>query len=232
MARTNVTDDLVRRMRAMSAGGASIKDVATFAHLHYATARQILTGDKYPNAGGPLRPKLHRVEKDATPELVRATALKILADGTSIAANGCWHFRGSKYSRGYAILTIAGQRMAASRWAYRMFVGPIPEGLVVDHMCHNEDLSCAGGSKCWHRRCVRPEHLTVTDRGENSRRGRCGAYNLSKVTCPQGHVYTGANLRTGLQRGGTPYRRCRICSRRQARKSYRKTHPFPTGPAR
>lgn len=52
------------------------------------------------------------------------------------------------------------------RFMYERFVGPIPDGYVVDHLCHNADQSCAGGSTCAHRRCANPDHLgAVTQRG-------------------------------------------------------------------
>jgi hypothetical protein len=46
----------------------------------------------------------------------------------------------------------------AHRFAYELLVGPIPEGLVIDHLCRN-------------RRCVNPAHLEPVTAEENWRRG-------------------------------------------------------------
>ena len=58
--------------------------------------------------------------------------------------------------------------------------------MVIDHVCHNDDLSCAGGNACRHRRCFNPAHLAVTSRSQNIRNGRAGAWGRSKTHCPKG----------------------------------------------
>jgi hypothetical protein len=45
------------------------------------------------------------------------------------------------------------------RFAYELLVGPIPAGLVLDHLCRN-------------RLCVNPNHLEPVTNSENPRRGR------------------------------------------------------------
>ena len=54
--------------------------------------------------------------------------------------------------------------------AYEFTVGPVPDGLDLDHMCHNADPTCPGGRACLHRRCCNPGHLLPSTRSENMTR--------------------------------------------------------------
>jgi hypothetical protein len=82
-------------------------------------------------------------------------------------------------------------------------VGPIPRGLVIDHLCRNTI-------------CVNPDHMQVVTVRENTLRGNTfQARNLRKTHCPQGHPYDQAN--TYLHRGK---RHCRICQRDANRRYY------------
>lgn len=68
----------------------------------------------------------------------------------------CWLWTAT-LRRGYGCLSIDGRLVYAHRAAYGMFVGPIPEGKYIDHICRN-------------KRCVRPLHLrptTVSENGQN-----------------------------------------------------------------
>lgn len=66
----------------------------------------------------------------------------------------CWNWTGGKTSEGYGELTIGGCPELSHRFIYRLFVGPIPEGLMIDHVCRN-------------RGCVNPEHLRVASAKQN-----------------------------------------------------------------
>lgn len=93
------------------------------------------------------------------------------------------------------------------RLAYLLAYGPIPPGLVLDHLCHNES-TCNGNGSCPHRRCINPDHLEAVTVEENIRRGRSpdvGRFNRSKTHCKRGHEYTPEN--TQRIRGG----RGRVC---------------------
>lgn len=104
---------------------------------------------------------------------------------------------------GYAYVTVEKRRVGAHRLAYELFVGPIPVGAVIDHQCHNLDLSCPGGDTCPHRRCVNPAHLRAVDTKTNVLAGRGPvAENARKETCPRGHPYVTTD-------GGR--RHCPIC---------------------
>lgn len=58
----------------------------------------------------------------------------------------CWEWQGAHDREGYARTAYKKQNVLLHRWAYEHFVGPIPEGYVVDHICHNKG-------------CVNPKHL-------------------------------------------------------------------------
>lgn len=69
----------------------------------------------------------------------------------------CWEWQGALGSHGYGAITINNVRYLAHRYSYKETVGDIPQGLVIDHRCHN-------------KRCVNPSHLrpvTVKQNGEN-----------------------------------------------------------------
>lgn len=86
--------------------------------------------------------------------------------------NGCWVWLWYIDERGYARIRQGKGTARAHRVYYERKHGPIPDGLVIDHRCHNEDTSCAGGPTCPHRRCVNPDHLEPVTGLVNARRGR------------------------------------------------------------
>jgi hypothetical protein len=71
----------------------------------------------------------------------------------------CWEWTGCLDYDGYAKFNPDGKIIRAYRWAYTFYVGQIPEGLVLDHVCRN-------------RPCVNPEHLEPVTAIENTRRGK------------------------------------------------------------
>lgn len=129
----------------------------------------------------------------------------------------CWHFRGTIDPSGYGQISYLGNKnRRVHRLAYEVFVGPIPEGQQVDHVCHNRDETCTGGTSCLHRRCINPAHLEAVTpyanalRSRHTRVGRAAREN----TCRRGHEYTPENT-YWLSRG---VRECRTCMRARQRK--------------
>lgn len=86
----------------------------------------------------------------------------------------CWKWKGSLTAAGYGLFTSNYQNQYAHRWAYELFVGPVPDGLDIDHECHNRAFNlglCSGGSKCPHRACCNPAHLAPATRKKNLNHG-------------------------------------------------------------
>ena len=107
----------------------------------------------------------------------------------------CWLWTASTI-RGYGQLHLTTQpkkrMILAHRFAYELLVGPIPEGLELDHLCRQP-------------LCVNPAHLEPVMHGENVRRGLSG---ILTTHCPKGHPYSDENT---YYDGKS--RECRICRR-------------------
>lgn len=120
--------------------------------------------------------------------------------------DSCWLWTGL-LNKGYGQFGFSESGVwvsrAAHRLAYLSLIGPIPDGLVLDHFV------------CDTPRCVNPSHLRPVSRRENNLRSNsASALMLARTHCGEGHEFTPANtLRTG--RGG--WRRCRECNRLRCR---------------
>lgn len=127
----------------------------------------------------------------------------------------CWIWTASlKQDQGYGQFTPAwGLTVAAHLWSYQFMVGPIPDGLQVDHLCHTRDLSCPSGNACLHRRCVNPWHLEPVTPLVNTRRS---SGHASQTHCKWGHPFNEEN--TYLGEKNRLHRQCRECRRAVDRK--------------
>src|SRR5690625_1858229 len=76
----------------------------------------------------------------------------------------CWLWNAAK-AAGYGRFVIDGRMQGAHRVSYAALVGPIPQGMQVDH-------------KCWTRACVNPEHLRLATNAQNGQ-NRSGSYSNS-----------------------------------------------------
>lgn len=115
----------------------------------------------------------------------------------------CWQWTGTKYINGYGKISSGPQQEYAHRWSYEHYVGPIPDGYVIDHLCRN-------------RSCVNPQHMEPVTDEENKQRGLGYALrNGMRTTCINGHEYTPENTYTPPNGKAI---RCRECSRIRDRK--------------
>lgn len=94
-------------------------------------------------------------------------------------ATGCWIWQ-KNVRLGYGRAWRDGRLVSAHRWFWEQRNGSIPEGLDLDHTCHNGS-GCPGGHSCPHRRCVNPDHLEVVSRAINVRRGVIAKLSASQV---------------------------------------------------
>lgn len=153
-------------------------------HSHYAAMRN----------GRPLQ-RLHLNRRPAgSPPRVTCDAVPCPLLGTD-----CHQFRGLKSSKGYGHVFFDGRFISVHRLCWEREVGPIPPGLVIDHVCRN-------------RACCNVDHLRVVTSKVNSTENVIGSapqVMAARTHCPKGHAYDDVNtLRTKSNR-----RVCRECNR-------------------
>jgi hypothetical protein len=121
------------------------------------------------------------------------------------ASGDCWEWTANRHSQGYGKFNLQGKTVMAHRVAWELLVGPIPEGLTIDHLCRNEP-------------CVNPDHLEPVTMQANLLRGsNFVAQNARKTECLLGHPLVGDNVFVA----GRNARFCRTCHRRRSRESAR-----------
>lgn len=116
----------------------------------------------------------------------------------------CWLWKAGKLPGGYGMFWLreVGNNVGAHRVAYELTYGPIPDGLVIDHLCRV-------------RHCVNPAHMEPVSMRENVLRGVGKTANSARQAhCIHGHEFDTAN--TWVSKDGR-HRHCKQCLRERAR---------------
>lgn len=131
--------------------------------------------------------------------------------------SACWPWTAAINGNGYGSTAWKGRICTPHRIAYELLVGPIPDGMDLDHLCHTRDQFCRGGKTCPHRRCANPAHLEPVPGLVNVMRGRSPHAEAARQThCAQGHEFTPENTRIYPSR---KQRVCLTCKRSAARET-------------
>lgn len=112
-------------------------------------------------------------------------------------SGACWLWLGGMNELSYGHVWWGGRTRLAHRISYELLVGPIPDGLTLDHLCTNP----------W---CVNPVHLEpVTQQVNNIRADGVSGVNARKTHCKRGHEFTPENTYRPPKKPDSRY--CRKC---------------------
>jgi hypothetical protein len=115
---------------------------------------------------------------------------------------GCLIWTGAHTKDGYGNIRVRGESVRVHRLAYTLSRGPVPDDLVLDHLCRRRD-------------CVNPDHMEPVTNKVNILRGEGACARNARVTeCPAGHPYDEENTYVRPDGRG---RECRACKRNRPR---------------
>lgn len=126
-----------------------------------------------------------------------------IAAKIAVDVDGCWIWTGARNPepRPYGQVGWEGRVLKAHRVVYELLVGPIPEGLHLDHLCRRPP-------------CVNPLHLEPVTNRENCLRGEGPFAQRARQThCAHGHEFTPENTHVRVTS-----RICRTCVRLRSRR--------------
>jgi hypothetical protein len=117
-----------------------------------------------------------RMRTKSIPHFTEAQQEKFWAKVEVHQPAACWEWTGRMGDQGYGIFGYRETVFNPHRVAYTLLIEPIPDGMVIDHLCRN-------------RRCVNPDHLQVVSHEENTRRGFAPNHVVSRTgVCRRGHT--------------------------------------------
>lgn len=125
--------------------------------------------------------------------------------------SGCWEWNAAK-TNGYGVVQHNGRVQRAHRVVYECLIGPIADGLELDHLCCN-------------RGCVNPHHLEPVTGTVNILRGNSmSARHARQTQCKRGHDLSVENVYL-RKRGDKVERFCRACARIRDNARYARRSP-------
>lgn len=125
---------------------------------------------------------------------VKSTILRLLS-GMEVNASGCMLWTRADSGNGYGRMSINGKNRGTHLISYEIFVGPIPNNMLLDHTCRN-------------RACFNPYHLHPRTSRDNTLLGiGPSAMNARKTECVRGHDLNGPDAKVVTRKG----RRTRVC---------------------
>ena len=110
-----------------------------------------------------------------------------------VTETGCWLWTGAQHDEGYGIFFFKKRNQRAHRVTYQTFIGGIPEGLHIDHLCRTPQ-------------CCNPLHLEPVNHSINQLRGKAG-YRMKGNKCIRGHTIDKDRL------AGKTNRSCTTCAK-------------------
>ena|ERR1700693_5874226 len=136
-----------------------------------------------------------------------------------VTEDGHWIWTASLQKSGYGQYGVDHTMVYAHRYCWEQLVGPIPDGMQVNHK-----------NSCHRRDCVNPEHCYLGTQKQNVQdakelgtfRPYPGTYNTVKTHCTQGHEYNEENTNIWEDDHGLFHRQCKICKRERALSWYYK----------
>ncbi len=143
------------------------------------------------------------MELDGVPERITKRLTK--------RRNGCWSWSGAHTGGGYACVWWNGSQRTLHRVLYERLRGPVPEGLVLDHVV------------CEDKSCPNPWHVEPETNARNMLRSPLApaTINAAKTECVNGHSLDDAYVRPDGRR------RCRTCEQDRARDAQRNQRGIP-----
>jgi hypothetical protein len=142
-----------------------------------------------------------------------------IKNSITVDENGCWVWNKHITANGYSQISTGSrvthslQNRSGHRVSYEVFVGPLIEGMQIDHLCRN-------------RACVNPDHLEQVTPRENIHRSDAVYKRLmAKTHCPKGHLYDEKNTYRSKSPSGGFTRSCITCRINRVKNKYRLLHP-------
>jgi HNH endonuclease len=139
-------------------------------------------------------------KRDDSPEMRAFFRERLLTLSIPEPNTGCWLWTLGARHWGYGALVKNGRSHPAHRLSYEIFVGPIPDGMTIDHLCRVPA-------------CVNPDHLEAVTMEVNNLRRRRELFGRPQTHCIYGHPFSGDNVR--IAKNG--HRTCKKCDARRQR---------------